>query len=337
MSLCEVRHPGLWTTIQDLGRPGWQQFGIPVAGALDTYALRLANRLLGNGDDAAALELTLLGPALCFLQDTLLALTGGDLAPRINGRAVPMWETIAVGAGDQLTFDGVNSGCRAYLAVAGGFDVPVVLGSRSTYVPGRLGGLAGRTLQTGDILFAGKPRQQAGAGIRVPDYLIPHYREEIEVRVVLGPEQNRFTPDSIRKFLAASYMVTQEADRMGCRLAGPRLYHIGGADIISGGLPPGTVQVPGHGQPIIMLADRQTTGGYARIATVISADLPRLAQAKPGDRLRFVAVSVTEAQAVLREIAKQLARWPEEKTGHTYRITVDGTTYHAAVREIRDV
>lgn len=335
MILCEVLQPGLWTTIQDLGRPGWQQYGIPVAGAMDAYAFRLANRLLGNGDNAAALELTLLGPTLRFLQDTVLALTGGDLAPRINGRAAPLWETIAVRAGDHLTFDGVNSGCRAYLAVAGGFDVPVLLGSRSTYVRGSLGGLEGRPLQAGDILSAGEPRQQAAAGIRVPDRLIPHYREEFEVRVILGPEQDYFTPGSIREFLTASYMVTQEADRMGCRLAGPRLYHTGGADIISGGLPLGTVQVPGHGQPIIMLADRQTTGGYARIATVISADLPRLAQAKPGDRLRFVPVSVTEAQAILRRTAGNLAHWPEEKDSHTYCITVNGISYNAVVREIQ--
>ncbi|HWR56878.1 MAG TPA: biotin-dependent carboxyltransferase family protein [Negativicutes bacterium] len=334
MMLCEVLQPGLWTTIQDLGRPGWQQFGIPVAGAMDAYAFRLANRLLGNGDNAAALEMTLLGPTLRFRRDTVLALTGGDLAPELNGQAVPMWQTMAVRAGDHLTFGGVNSGCRAYLAVAGGFDVPVVLGSRSTYVRGSLGGLEGRPLKTGDILAAGQLRRQAGAGIRVPDYLIPHYSEEIEVRVVLGPEQNRFTPDSIRAFLSTPYMVTPEADRMGCRLAGPRLYHTGGADIISGGLPPGAVQVPGHGQPIIMLADRQTTGGYARIATVISADLPRLAQAKPGDRLCFTPVSVTEAQVILRQTAGNLACWPEKKKSYTYCITVNGTVYNTVVREV---
>lgn len=338
MRILEVLQPGLLTTVQDLGRPGYQQFGIPVAGAMDGYALRIANRLLGNEENAAALEITMLGPELRFLADTTIAITGGDLLPGINGQEIPMWETVAVHMGDRLGFGEIRSGCRAYLAVAGGIDVPVLLGSRSTYLRGQLGGLEGRRLKAGDVLSAGCPRKVALLGIRVPGELIPRYGQEIAVRVVLGPQQDYFLPESIHTFLTEPYTVTEQADRMGCRLEGPRLSHIRGADIVSDGIPPGAVQVPGHGLPIVMLADRQTTGGYAKIATVISSDIPKLAQAKPGDVIRFSQISVEAAQAILRDLEGQLTRWEINEPLHTerskkYHITVNGCIYDVVVRE----
>lgn len=333
MHLCEIIQPGLLTTVQDLGRPGWQQLGIPAAGAMDSYALRLGNRLLGNEENAAGLEITMLGPELRFRGDAVMALTGGDLTPRLNDRELPMWETFAIRAGDQLTFGDIRCGCRSYLAVAGGIAVPVVLGSRSTYLRGRLGGVEGRQLQAGDVLWAKRPRRPALPGMRVPDALIPSYGREIAVRVVLGPQDDYFPAQSIDVFLSEPYRVTTKADRMGCRLEGPKISHKGGADIISDGIPPGAVQVPGHGMPIVMLADRQTTGGYAKIATVISGDLPKLAQAKPGDIIRFSRISVAEAWEILRDMEGKLACWQENKACHAYRITVDGNVYTVVVRE----
>lgn len=339
MQFCEVIQPGLFTTVQDLGRAGCQHLGIPNGGAMDSYALRVANRLLGNDENAAALEMTLLGPVLCFTADTLIAVTGGDLSARLDGREMPMWETVFVHAGEQLTFDGVRSGCRAYLAVDGGIAVPAVLGSRSTYVRGRLGGLAGRTLKTGDVLAAGTPGRRRTAGLRVPAELVPAYAQEILVRVVLGPQDDYFPDQSIATFLSESYRVTADADRMGCRLEGAKLAHRQGADIISDAIPWGAVQVPGHGMPIVMLADRQTTGGYPKIAVVISADAPKMAQVKPGDTIRFCRTTVEAAQTVLRELEGRLARWQigveVDREAKVYNISVAGCLYKVTVRERR--
>lgn len=339
MHLLEVVQPGLQTTVQDLGRPGYQQFGIPTAGAMDGYALRIANRLLGNDDNAAGLEITMLGPTLRFLADTVMAITGGDMLPSINDREIPMWEAVVVREGDQLTFGGLRGGCRAYLAVAGGIDVPVVLGSRSTYVRGRLGGKEGRQLKAGDVLSAGSPQKRILTGIRVPVGLIPLYSQEITVlRVVMGPQDEYFPAESIHTFLTEPYRMTVEMDRMGCRLEGPKLSHRNEPDIVSDAIPLGAVQVPRHGMPIIMLADRQTTGGYAKIATIISSDISKLAQTKPGDIIRFSQTSVEEAQRILDDKERKLARWqidepwPADRT-QTYAVTVNGCTYEVVVRD----
>jgi biotin-dependent carboxylase-like uncharacterized protein len=299
---------------------------------MDSYALRLANRLLGNENNAAGLEITMRGPEMRFLGDAVIALTGADLMPRINDQEIPLWETVAVRAGDQLAFGGIRSGCRSYLAVAGGIDVPVVLGSRATYIRGGLGGLEGRQLKAGDVLYAGSPRKGVMPGMRVPGGLIPLYGREFCVRVVLGPQDDYFPAESIRAFLSEAYQVTAEADRMGCRLEGAKICHKQGADIISDGISPGSIQVPGHGMPIIMLADRQTTGGYAKIATAISADMSKLAQVKPGDFIRFAKTSVEEAQAILRGLENKLARWDDGRA-QKYAVTVDGCLYEVVVRK----
>lgn len=339
MTVLEAVKPGVLSTVQDLGRGAYQEFGMPVAGAVDEYSLQVANILVGNSPSEAALELTLAGPVLNVLEGGLMAITGADMDPRLNGKPLPMWETVQVAAGDLITFAWAKSGCRAYLALAGGIEVPAVLGSKSTYIRGGIGGIEGRALISGDHIRSGEPRDPAGHFSRqVPSDYIPHYDTSWEVRVVLGPQDDYFTQKGIHTFLNNEYRVTGESDRMGCRLEGPRIEHLSGADIISDGIPPGAVQVPGHGRPIIMLADRQTTGGYAKIATVISADLWKIAQAKPGDRVRFRALTVEEAQKEYIVYKQRLTSLPEllQISGQkrTYRVTVNGSVFEVEAWEI---
>ncbi len=310
-----VLKPGIFTTVQDLGRHGYQKYGVPVAGAMDEFALRAGNLLVGNAEDDAALEITLLGPKLELLEDAVLAITGADLGASVGGKPLPLWKSVALRKGSQISFGRPRSGARAYLAVAGGIDVPKVMGSRSTYVRGKLGGFHGRPLQAGDELPVGRSSRPV-PGRKLPEHLVPRYGVPGYggiVRVILGPQDDYFTSESLELFLSSAYRVLPVSDRMGYRLEGPKLKHRQGADIISDAIPPGAVQVPGHGAPIVMLADRQTTGGYAKIATVISADLPVLAQLRPGDGVSFKSVSMVEAitalreqQAALQAIRKQL-------------------------------
>jgi antagonist of KipI len=296
----EVVQPGLLTTVQDKGRHGYQQYGVPVSGAMDSYALMVANLLVGNGEGDACLEITVLGPRLRILGDTVVSITGADLSPAVNNNPLPMWEAVKVCSGDTISFSHPKRGCRSYLAVAGGIDVPEVMGSRSTYVKSRLGGLEGRPLRSGDRLRAGETRVEISAKKLPPQY-IPEYQAENELRVILGPQDDYFTEKGIQTFLHSEYMISIQADRMGCRLEGPPIEHKAGADIISDGVLPGAVQVPGDGLPIILLADRQTTGGYVKIAIVSTVDLPKLAQAEPGDRVKFLQVTEEEAYQLLRE------------------------------------
>jgi antagonist of KipI len=300
---------GPFITIQDLGRYGHQKSGIPVAGALDRFALETANRLVGNPPGAACLEVTLIGPELMFEQDTVIAITGADLSATLDGHLISLWTSHYVSAGSVLQFGKPVRGVRAYLAIAGGIDVPIVMGSRSTYLKGHIGGFQGRALQTGDILPIGEPAETYAPRrlSKTPDYIASH-GEETVVRVVLGPQEDHFTQEAITTFLSSTYRITPQSDRMGYRLEGTPLAHRGRAEIISDAIPEGAIQVPANGQPIILLADRQTTGGYPKIATVISADLPKLAQSAPGATVRFSAVTVEEAQEIARNAARELAQ-----------------------------
>ncbi|MDA8216333.1 MAG: biotin-dependent carboxyltransferase family protein [Dehalococcoidales bacterium] len=306
----EVLDGGLLTTVQDLGRLGYERYGVPVAGAMDPFALQAANALVGNPLSEAGLEITLLGPALRVTAPCLIAVTGAGLGLRLDGQPAPLWQALYVGPGSVVDFAGRVAGCHAYLAVAGGLEVAPVLGSRATYPRGRLGGFEGRALRAGDRLplraaEAGR-RGPAGRAVRALD--VPIYGDESEMRVVLGPQADRFTAAGRETFLGSVYAVSPAADRMGYRLQGPPIAHIGGADVVSDGVPLGAVQVPGDGQPIVMMVDRQTTGGYAKIATVIAADIPLLAQCVPGaSRVRFRSVTVQEAVSALRAQAAQLA------------------------------
>ncbi len=300
METFEVISPGPLTMVQDAGRYGYQRYGVPHCGALDDYAFRAGNILAGNRENAASLEITLSGCRLRVLRDTVVAITGADLAPAHNGQPAPMWQALGVNKGDVISFPGLVSGCRAYLAVAGGIAVPLVMESASTCLKAGIGGMDGRALRRGDVLRSGGPVRVA-AGARVPDGLIPVYPGQVELRVMQGPQDGLFTPEGIRTFLSAEYEVSAQADRMGYRLEGPAIEHRGGADVISDGIPTGAVQVPGDGLPIILLADRQTTGGYAKIATVISADIPVIAQARPGARVRFQVVDGVAARTAWQE------------------------------------
>ena len=300
MEAFEVIQPGPLTTIQDLGRYGYQQYGVPPSGALDDYAFRTGNLLVGNEEGTASLEITLSGCQLRVLQDTTVAVTGADLAAALNGSPIPGWETVPVHRGEVISFPRLKSGCRAYLSVAGGINVPMVMGSRATYTKAGIGGLEGRALRKGDILRTAAARPVTGKA-QVPAAHLPAYNGQVELRVILGPQDDCFTEGGIHTFLQSDYTISIQADRMGYRLEGPRIPHWVKADIISDGLPLGTVQVPGDGLPIVLLADRQTTGGYTKIATVISVDIPDLAQTKPGDGVRFRQVSEDEAITALRE------------------------------------
>ena len=299
----EILEPGLLTTVQDKGRYGYQKFGVPVSGAMDAFALRAANTLVGNHDGAAGLEMTVGGSKVRFLAETLIAVTGADLSPALDGHSLPLWQSVEVSKGSVLSFGRARDGMRSYLAVAGGIDVPVVMGSRSTYLRGGIGGLDGRALKADDVLrtLPGEPdadRQER----RLPEHLLPHsYGRHHEVRVVLGPQDKAFTADGIATFLSSEYSISMDSDRMGYRLEGPLIEHVSGPDIVSDGTPLGAIQVPGDGTPIILLADRGTTGGYTKLATVVSSDISKLAQAMPDDTLTFKAVTVEEAHGIVRE------------------------------------
>jgi len=300
----EILDPGLLTTVQDLGRFGYQRLGIPTAGAMDPFALRAANALVGNDAGAGCLEITLMGPRVRFTEACLIAITGGDLAPLLDGQEVEGWRAQLVRAGQTLEFAGRRSGMRAYLAVAGGVDVEPWLGSRSTYLLAALGGLEGRPLQAGDMLPIGRASFAAAALARpsLPTDRRPPYSGEPTVRVILGPHRDRFTEEGISDFLSGSYEISSDSNRMGYRLQGPRIAHSHGPDLISCGIPLGGVQVPGSGQPIVLMADHQTTGGYTMIATVIQADIPLVAQCLPGERLHFRVVELDEARDSYRRL-----------------------------------
>ena len=299
----EVLEGGMLTTVQDLGRYGYQRYGVPVAGAMDPFALQVANALVGNSLDEAGLEITILGPTLRATESCLIAVTGADMSFRVNERPLPLWMAIFVRRGWIIEFGSRKTGCRAYLAVAGGIDVPPIMGSKSTYLRGGFGGFQGRALRGGDLIPAGQTafHLPSLAGKELPPGRIRGYSDTPEVHVVLGPQDDYFTEEGITTFLSSEYEVTPTSDRMGYRLQGPEIARKGRADIISDGIVLGAVQVPADRRPIVLMADRQTTGGYPKIATVISADVSLLAQCMPGaSTVTFKAITVEEAQACYR-------------------------------------
>jgi antagonist of KipI len=311
--ICHILHPGQLATIQDRGRSGHQHEGIPTAGAMDGVALRVANLLVGNDEGAAGIECTLVGPTFRFDEHVLIALGGGDLAATAGGVALPLWRPIAVPAGTMVSTAAAVRGCRAYVAVAGGFDVPLVLGSRSTYVRASLGGLDGRPLRRGDRLAIGEPTE---LGRRIlarvigdqgrdrvilgrwgaAASLVPFYATAAAIRLIEGTHTHLLTESSRDQLWSAEFRIGGQSDRMGFRLDGADLQLATTTELLSEAVAFGTVQLPPGGNPIILMADRQTTGGYPRIGEVASVDLPLLAQLKPGDRIRFRPISIDEAQ-----------------------------------------
>jgi biotin-dependent carboxylase-like uncharacterized protein len=306
--MIRVLDPGPHTTVQDLGRPGRLRYGIPPSGPIDRPSFIAANRLVANADNAAGLECTLMGPRLQAQAPCAVAVTGADMAVTVNGAAAPAWTTLLLLAGDVLKIGAARTGVRGYVAFSGGFDVPLVLGSRATYARGRMGGVQGRALARDDVLPlapAALPRVR-----RVRRDAVPDWNGEPALRVVLGPQADRFSADGIAHFLGGVYEMLPQSDRMGARLKGPRIAHARGHDIISDGIALGSVQVPGDGQPIVLLVDRQSTGGYPKVATVCSFDIARIGQVKPGQRMRFTAVEVADAHRLLREADASLAAIP---------------------------
>lgn len=307
--MLKVLDGGFLTTVQDAGRLGWARFGVPPSGPMDPLALRAANLLVGNAPDAAGLEITVVGPVLQPSQPCLIAVCGAEFDLWAGPLRVPTWHAVFVRPGQEIRFGQRQMGARTCLAVSGGITVSPFLGSRATYLPGGFGGLSGRPLRAGDELVLGPTRVDltTRAGQVWPASARPPYQPNPTVRMVLGPQQDHFTPESIQTLLSAPYQVTPASDRMGYRLAGPRVTHRNGAEIISDGLVTGNIQIPADGQPIVMMADHQTTGGYPKMATVIRADLSLLAQCLPGDWVRFRAVSVAQAHTAWRQAAWQQA------------------------------
>ena len=284
------------TTVQDLGRRGYQGLGVPVSGAMDAYSHRLANQILGNDPSAAAIEITLLGPELAADGDLTCAATGADISLTVDGKPAPMNAAFRVRSGARLRWGTHLSGTRMTLAVAGGFDLPATLGSRSTHLASRMGPFGGRALRAGDILPVGDARGSravVGHPLEIPV-------GGAHVRVLPAVHRERFTDDAWGLLVHARFTVSSQSNRMGYRLDGPLLGHVSGADILSEAMPNGAIQVPASGQPILLLADRATTGGYATIANVISADLPIAGQLAPGDWIQFDPVNREDAIAALR-------------------------------------
>ena len=308
-----VVNPGLSTTAQDRGRTGYQRLGIPVSGALDPVALAAANVVAGNAPGAAALECLYQGPILEIEAERARLAAGGGVDLEVSEpggqrtRHVPALESVTLRRGWRARPVVTGSGISFYLAAEGGIDVPATMGSRATYVRAGLGGVDGRALRAGDAVPLAREAASEREEVRLPGAT---FDAPDVVRVVLGPQDDHFTPAAVREFLHATYTVTPASDRMGLRLSGPRLEHSKGFNIVSDGIPPGAIQVPGDGQPIVLLADRQTTGGYPKIATVISADLPGLGRVGPGASLRFSAVTVAEAELARRLLEADIASWP---------------------------
>ncbi|MHB8091803.1 MAG: 5-oxoprolinase subunit C family protein [Syntrophales bacterium] len=300
MNIFTVKNPGALTTIQDLGRFGFLDQGVPPSGALDPFACRVANLLVGNQENMAVLEITVMGPMLEAMAEADIAITGAEMGMTINKNPVPAWRSTRVNKGDMIRIPRAEKGCRAYLAVTGGFDVPVVMGSRSTFVRAGFGGLHGRGFVKGDILKKGE-----GALLERPQILpaefIPEYRQKIVLKAIPGPQDDSFQY-AIDLFFTACYEVTAQSDRMGYRLQGPLIKHDPDApkSIVTEPVIPGNIQIPADGQPIILLVE-QTTGGYSKIATVITTDIGKIAQAMPGSTLKFEKTSIKEAHRLYRE------------------------------------
>lgn len=310
MAGLKVVAPGLSPTLQDLGRPWAQHLGAPPSGALDPVTLRIANALVGNAADMAAIEIRLMGPTLEITAESArFALVGTATPIEVLGEKpvqAPAHQSVRLTRGRRLRIGGIGDSGVAYLAVEGGFDLPPVYDSLSTYTRARIGGLDGRALAEGDDLpllmqdVEERKELKAGDGAWRTD--------ESPIRVILGPQDDYFTPDSLTAFFSESFAVSREADRMGMRLDGPTLKHARGHDIISDGIATGAIQVPGNGRPIVLLADHQTTGGYPKLGTVISADIPRLGRLRPGDTLRFAQVEQAEAEAARRDLEDRITK-----------------------------
>ncbi|HEX7284519.1 MAG TPA: biotin-dependent carboxyltransferase family protein [Vicinamibacterales bacterium] len=304
-----VIKPGLLTTVQDLGRFGHQESGVPVAGPMDSFSHRLANQLVGNEPDAATLEITLIGPELVVEVDTTVAICGGLFDVSCDERPVPMGASFAIAAGQRLKFGRVLQGARAYLAVAGGIQTTPVLGSRATHLVSRMGGLDGRALASGDRVpvpaqLSSRPQRKS------PGLTLPTSGRAL-LRVMPGPQDDWFDREAIKTIAGVSFRISPRSNRMGYRLQGPPLARVRDSELISEPVGIGAIQVPAAGEPILLMADRQTAGGYPKIGYVIAADLPLAGQLAPGDFIEFVLCTRQEAVAALIARERQLLRYAD--------------------------
>ncbi len=326
-----VQNAGLLTTVQDLGRVGYQSLGVPVSGVMDYRSAKIANLLVNNAENQAVLEATVMGPKLSFSKNCVIAITGGNLSPQKNGKAIDMYKAQAFKAGDVLSFGAKKSGCRAYIAFGGGMNIQPVMESCSTYVKAKLGGFEGRALQQGDEI-----------ALKQADHNVPHLESRVfkeedfsakhkVLRIIMGPQDDHFTTKGIDTFMQSTYSVTAQCDRMGYRLEGDPIEHDGDGNIISDGICMGAIQVPGEGKPIILMADRQTTGGYAKIAHIITVDLPLVAQGNFGDTFSFEAISIEEAQKLYLEEREKLAQWQEDAQNGALPTFAEDSSTHQAI------
>ena len=307
----EVLSPGIMSTVQDLGRFGCARYGVAASGALDGFALRVGNLLVGNAENAAVVETTLMGLRIKVLRDTVVAVTGGDLQARKGSESLPMWRSNRLREDETIVFSGPTSGFRSYLAVAGGIQVAAVLGSRSTNLSSGFGGFEGRPLRKGDIIAAAPVKDAVRFADRcfMPE-AVPFYSSPWHLRIVWGPQDDHFSEEGKQTFVTAVFTVSPDSDRTGIRLKGPVVARKPGMEesIISEGILSGAIQIPGDGQPIIILGET-TSGGYRKIATVISADLPLLGQITPGDEVAFEPVSMEDALQALREMEEKIDKF----------------------------
>ena len=346
METIKILDAGLLTTVQDLGRYGFQRYGVSASGVMDEYSAKIANKLVGNKVGEAVLETTLKGVQIEFLQNTAVAITGGNCDVILNGTKIELWQSYLVNRGDILKMGICRSGLRNYLAFAGGIDIPIIMNSKSTNLKAKVGGFNGRKLMTGDILSVGVGSLETP--LTLNKHYIPTYSKDIKVGVILGQQDDHFTEAGIKTFLNETYTVTQESDRMGIRLSsvsGATIEHKNGADIISDGITFGAIQVPGSGQPIVMMADRQTTGGYTKIGNVISSDLAKLAQATPGTKVKFVEYTLEQAvqaiknnDIIINNQNSYISPVKEEvvdSSSRDYRIKINNKIFELKVERIR--
>jgi biotin-dependent carboxylase-like uncharacterized protein len=301
MSELVVIKPGALATIQDAGRAGLRRYGIPPSGAMDQFSYRIGNILVGNDPGAASIEVTLQGLILEARGAMSVVITGGDSGAHMNDQPAPMWTSLRLHKGDRINFKRRVTGCRAYVAVSGGIDAPELLGSRSTFAKGRMGA----PLRENDVLKIGRGREVGDRAL--PVELRPTFPSRAPVRVILGPQHERFTRRGLQVFIQSTYRMSPNSDRQGIRTDGPAIEAVSGYDIISDPTPLGAVQVPGDGKPIILHRDGQVTGGYAKIATVISTDLDKFGQMAPGDPVRFDVVTREQALSIARAKVEEMA------------------------------
>lgn len=341
------RKKGMLTTVQDQGRFGYQRYGMPVCGAMDRSAMELANLLVGNPRGEAVVEATIMGPTIVFDEPEVFAIAGGDFGPTLNGAPIENDRAYLAAAGDVLALPVARTGARAYVAFAGGLDLEEVMGSKATCLKAAIGGVEGRVVQEGDCIALKAPVDWLpDLEERVaPASILPAYGNDVEVRFTYGPQDDLFSAAGKRTFTSSEYTLSDKSDRMGFRLDGPAVERAAGSDgnIISDGICFGAIQIT-NGQPIVMMADRQTTGGYPKIGCVITADLPLLAQLKAGDKVRFRAVSVAAAQAVYLRRQKALDKLEKRFTAAAepvaapplagrFYVTVDGEAYDIYIEE----